>query len=198
MSAYTRYRAWLAETGNTSQDVTFEQWLQGTYPDDTALQREQVVTSIVSGDLPKAGRNAEIMTEVSAGSDDDLRAGLAAMARTRMRRVSELTAYSDLVEQRLMQRINVNDASTDQLLAFSRYLRSSIRNDMEIILNTIRTTEKTGLEGAQFTQFNVMGDVSLGGPTDRPESRDKIRSTIEGLLKSVRKLDGNNPTTTAA
>lgn len=186
--SYVRYRNWLMESDTRDTEVSYEEWLAGTFPNDTALQRQYMVAAMVSGEMPRHGRPGQMFNELALNADDDLKVGLAAMARSKMSRVTTLMGFADMVEAKLMQRVSINEASNDQLLAMARYLRGSVKDDVGMVMNAIEATQKkSGLEGAQF---NVsMGDsITIGDSAMKGrDTRDRIRTVLDGMLKVVAK-----------
>ena len=187
--SFIRYRNWLMENDTRESDVSYEEWLAGTYPNDTPLQRQHVVSAVVSGEMSRQGRPGTVMTDVVVNSEDDLRAALAAMARSRISRVADSMGFMDQVEKKLMTKINVEEASTDQLLSVARHLRSSIKDDMSYVLGAINSNQKSGLEGAQFN-VNIGDNILIGdSPVKGRDVRDRVRSVVDGFLKVVAKND---------
>lgn len=190
--SYPKYLNWLMETDTRATEVSYEEWLAGSYPNDIALQRQFMVTSVVSGEQDRQGRPGAVMNETVMHSEDDLRAGIAAIARTRMARVASLMSYADKVEARLMSRINIEDASLDQLLSTARYLRGCAKDDMSIILGALNANQKSGLEGAQFN-VNITDNILVGDSTVKGrDTRDKVRTVLDGFLKVVSKNASSN------
>lgn len=199
-SIYSRYRTWLVEQSMTEDQMPFKEWLAGTYPGDVALQNQLVVAEMVAGNLSR-GRAASTLADVSGDADADLAAGLTALARTRMSRIANTMEFVDRVEDRLMRRINVEEASIDQLLAAGRLLRTSMKDDLTLVAEVVKARQEKPMEPRSFTvnfteNIQNIGDQAVKMTLSSRDSRDRTRSVLEGMIKAVQK--NGNATDTAA
>lgn len=181
-----KYRRWLLEHDTSPDQVSYDEWLAGEYVNDIATQRLHKTAATVSGDTP---RDEAILKTVTDDADTDLKAALAALARSRMSRIANVVSYTDAVEQLLMERVNIGEASIDQLLATARYLRGASKDDITLLLNVVETAnQQKGLDGAQFNQFNVTLTQQVQGTTlETRDGRDRTRSVLEGFIQALGK-----------
>src|SRR5882762_1385593 len=110
MSQYAEYGRWLVENDSRESEIGFEEWLAGTFPNDVALQREHVIAAVICGEIRKTDISAGFLRDAVLDLGNDLRAGVAAMARTRMGRITSLMAHVDRIEAMLMERIDAETA----------------------------------------------------------------------------------------
>lgn len=191
-SQYVRYRNWLIETDTRESQVSFEEWLAGTFPDDVAQQKQHIVAAVVSGEIPKAGFAGNVLNEAVLNAGDDLKAALAAMARTRIGRINRTILMADRVESLLMERIDLQTASMDQLLMFAQYLRRSAGDDMKLVMHATDSPSKSGLEGAQFN-VNIGDQILVGdSPMRGRDTRDRVRAVVDQFLRVIER---HEPTT---
>jgi ribosomal 50S subunit-associated protein YjgA (DUF615 family) len=134
-------------------------------------------------------------------ADTDLAAGLTALARTRLSRIANTMAFVDAVESRLMRRINIEEASIDQLLAAGRLLRTSLKDDVNLVSEVLQAREEKPVEPRNFT-MNVsqtvlaIGDQAAKMTLGSRDSRDRTRTVLDGFLKVVQKNDPTEPPVT--
>lgn len=192
---YQQYLAWLQEHDENQDRVPFKEWLAATFPNDAALQNQLVVAEMVGGNLSKA-RAAQTLSDVTADADTDLQAGLTAIARTRLSRIANTMAFVDRVEDRLMRRINVEEASIDQLLAAGRLLRTSLKDDLTLVEGVVKSRQESKPEAPKsfsvsFTENVVnLGDQATRMTLQSRDSRDRARAVLEGMIRTVQK-NGN-------
>lgn len=194
--SYARYKEWLVKYDTSVTEISYEEWLAHEHRDNAGLQRLHSASAVVAGDLPKSSRSGQILQETVEGSDDDLRATLAALARSKMSRIANLVGFVDTVEEKLMRRIQVDDpnVSMDQLLSAARYLRRSAQDDIHTVVEVLETSKsKSGLEGAQFNQFNFNVDAGSHKALENRDSRDRTRSVLDGLIQAVNKKSEEGP-----
>ena len=196
---FQRYLSWLAENGETQESFSFQQWCTATFPGDTSIQNLAVVGEVVSGNVSKQ-RGAIAVSEVTSNADEDLQAGLTALARNRMSRVSTTMEFVDRVEQRLMQRVNVEEASIDQLLGVGRLLRNSLKDDLTLVAEVVKARRDVPVEASRnfnlsFTEnvINVGDDATKKTMSSR-DSRDRSRNILESMISIVNKKDDSSTT----
>lgn len=190
-NTYSRYRAYLVEQGMTEDQMPFKQYLEATYPGDVALQNQLVVAEMVGGNVPRAVARP-VLSDVTADADSDLAAGLTAIARTRLSRIADTMNFVDLVEARLMRRINIEEASIDQLLAAGRLLRTSLKDDISLVAEVVRARDEKPIEPRSFNvniteQVVNIGDAASKMALASRDSRDRSRTLLESMLKVVKK-----------
>lgn len=192
--SYAKYREWLVDSDTPEELCPFEEWLAGTYPADVGLQRQLIVAATVAGDLPKRGVAANIINEVVLNSEDDLRAGLAAIARSRMSKLASTLALSDQVDALIHERSNPQEMQLPQLYAYKDRIDRSRDRDTKLIVSAAKISSKTGLEGAQFN-VQVVDQVLIGDSDAKGRDvRDRVRAVVDAFLKVTRNKD--NGTTT--
>ena len=199
-SYYQQYLNWLHENDEREERVPFKEWLAATFPDDVALQNQLVVAEAVGGNVSKV-RAAQVLSDVTVDADTDLQAGLTALARTRLSRIANTMEFVDRVESRLMRRINVEEASIDQLLAAGRLLRSSLKDAVTLVAEVLKSRQENKPEVPKsFTVSFTEQVVNLGDDATRlalgnRDSRDRARMVLDSMIKAVRK-NGDQPTDT--
>lgn len=197
---FQRYLAWLAEHNETQDSMPYREWMSITYPGDVALQNLSVVSETVSGNLSKP-RGALAVSEVNTNADEDLAAGLTALARNRLSRIANTMEFVDRVENRLMQRINVEEASIDQLLAAGRLLRGALKDDVSLVAEVVQARREKPIEDS--SRFNLSFSetvVNIGSDAARKtlgsrDGRDRARNLLDNMISVVR---NNNPNPSAA
>jgi hypothetical protein len=194
---YNRYRAWLLEHGETEEHVPYDAWLAGTFPGDAALRNQLVVAEVVGGNLTKE-QASRSLARVGESADEDLAAGLTALARTRLSRIANTMEFVDRVENRLMQRINIEEASIDQLLAAGRLLRTSLKDDTTLVSDVLRARKEKPQEPSSFrlnfTQNVVnLGDQAAQMTLQSRDSRDRTRSVLDSMIRTVQKNGNSEP-----
>ena len=189
---FQRYLAWLAENNETQDTMPYKMWLDATFPGDNSLHNLSVVGEVVSGNLDRA-RGALQVSEVTTNADEDLAAGLTALARNRLGRIAQTMEFVDRVEDRLMRRVNVEEASIDQLLAAGRLLRGSLKDDVTLVAEVVRARQEKPIEDS--SRFNVSFTetvVNIGNDAARMtlgsrDGRDRARNLLESMINTVRK-----------
>jgi hypothetical protein len=181
--------------------MSYEEWLKASNGNDEGAVRQNLVAAVVSGDIPNQGRNAEVIQQTVHNSTDDLQAGMAALARSRMTRIADTMTFVDHVERQLMSRVNLGEASLDQLLGCARFLRTSVRDDVNLVQNTISlaNSKSAGLNGSQFN-FNIgdqilnLGDEAAKSALNNRDSRDRSRTVLDSLISAARRNFNGNST----
>lgn len=193
-SIYGKYKTWLLEQGMTEEQMPFRAWLEATYPGDASLHRQMVVAEVVGGNLSKDTQR-RTLDEVTGSADEDLAAGLTALARTRLTRMSNTMEFVDRVEEKLMRKINIEEASVDQLLSAGRLLRNSLKDDVSLVADVVRAREKKRDETPASLTVNYtekimnVGDKAVAMTLKNRDSRDRARSVLDSMIKAVEKHD---------
>lgn len=189
---FQKYLAYLQEQGLRQSQMPYDQWLEATYPGDHALHNLAVVSDVVSGNLDRE-RAAGPLASVTSHADEDLAAGLTALARNRLGRITNTMEFVDRVEDRLMRRINVEEASVDQLLAAGRLLRGSLKDDLTLVAEVLRAREKKPIDDPNRFSVNyteniiAVGDAAARMTLENRDGRDRARNLLESMITTVSK-----------
>jgi len=190
-SIFSQYETWLMEQNETQATRSFREYLEATYPGEVAFHNQMIIAEMVAGNVSRASA-AQALASVTAEADTDLGAGLTALARSRVSRIANTMRFIDQVEGRLMRRINIEEASIDQLLAAGRLLRTSAADDTKLVAEVLRAREEKPTVPASFTvNFNEniqnIGNDAARLTMQSRDSRDRARTVLDSFIKTVQK-----------
>jgi len=189
-SIFSKYQNWLVEQGENQNTLSFKDYLEATYPGEVAFHNQMIIAEMVGGNLPRVAAS-QALASVTAEADTDLGAGLTAIARSRLSRIADTMRFIDQVEGRLMRRINVEEASIDQLLAAGRLLRASVSDDTRLVAEVLKAREEKPMAPASFTvNFNEsiqnIGNDAARLVMQSRDSRDRTRTVLDSFTKTLK------------
>jgi ribosomal 50S subunit-associated protein YjgA (DUF615 family) len=194
---YQDYLNWLIEHGESQSNMSFRGWLESTYPGNISLHNQIIVAEYAAGNLSKAQVGSAV-TDATNGVDADLQAALAALARNRLSKIANTMAFIDKVEDRLMRRVNIEEASIDQLLGVGRLLRGSLKDDVTIVGEVVKSRSGVPVEQPNTFNFNYteqtlnVGDAAARLTLNSRDSRDRSRIILDSMVETVKRV-ANEP-----